>query len=86
MVYSDLYRNDFKFKKFHLHTKIVLVTSLILIGLSALSFYYMENKIPNWSEILNSSCDDYFYFTIGDVDNSIDKSEILINLPVAANF
>lgn len=41
--------------------------------------YYMENKIPDWNEILKNSTDDYFYFTIGDVDNSIDKSKIKIN-------
>ena len=41
--------------------------------------YYMENKIPNWDEILKNASDDYFYFTIGDVDNSIDKSKIKIN-------
>lgn len=41
--------------------------------------YYMENKIPDWNEILKNSSDDYFYFTIGDIDNSIDKSKIKIN-------
>ncbi len=41
--------------------------------------YYMENKTPDWNEILKNSTDDYFYFTIGDVDNSIDKSKIKIN-------
>ena len=30
-------------------------------------------------EILKNASDDYFYFTIGDVDNSIDKSKIKIN-------
>ena len=41
--------------------------------------YYMENKIPNWDELLKNSSDDYFYFTIGDVDNSLDKSKIKVN-------
>lgn len=41
--------------------------------------YYMESKVPDWNEILKNSTDDYFYFTIGDVDNSIDKSKIKIN-------
>ena len=38
--------------------------------------YFEEKKKPNWNEILKSTNDDYFYFTIGDVDNSIKKDEI----------
>lgn len=38
--------------------------------------YFEEKKKPDWDEILKSTNDDYFYFTIGDVDNSIKKDEI----------
>lgn len=38
--------------------------------------YFMENKKPNWDEILNSANDDYFYFTIGDIPSDIDKAKI----------
>ena len=38
--------------------------------------YFMENKKPNWDEILNVSNDDYYYFTIGDIPNSIKKENI----------
>ena len=38
--------------------------------------YFEEKKKPNWDKILKSTNDDYFYFTIGDVDNSIKKDEI----------
>lgn len=46
IVYSDIYNNRFKVKKFHLHTKIVLVTTFLLIALSSLSFYYLEGSNP----------------------------------------
>ena len=38
--------------------------------------YFEEKKKPDWDKILKSTNDDYFYFTIGDVDNSIKKDEI----------
>ena len=38
--------------------------------------YFKEKKKPDWDKILKSTNDDYFYFTIGDVDNSIKKDEI----------
>lgn len=46
VVYSDVYNNKFKFKKYHLHTKIVLVTTLFLISLSTISFFYLEGSNP----------------------------------------
>lgn len=38
--------------------------------------YFLENKVPDWDEILKNSSDDYFYFTIGDIPPSIDKAKI----------
>ena len=38
--------------------------------------YFMENKKPNWDDILKNANDDYFYFTIGDVPSNIDKNSI----------
>ncbi len=39
--------------------------------------YFMNNKKPNWEEILNKSSDDYFYFTIGDIPTNVDKKDIV---------
>ena len=36
----------------------------------------MENKKPDWEEILKSKNNDYFYFTIGDIPSNIDKTFI----------
>lgn len=38
--------------------------------------YFMDNKKPNWKEILNKSSDDIFYFTIGEVPSLINKEQI----------
>jgi len=38
--------------------------------------YFMENKKPNWDEILNSTNDNYFYFTIGDIPANINRAQI----------
>lgn len=38
--------------------------------------YFMENKKPAWDEILKNASNDYFYFTIGDIPSSIDKTKI----------
>ena len=38
--------------------------------------YYFKNLKPNWSEILKNSTDDYFYFTIGDIPQDIDRKDI----------
>lgn len=38
--------------------------------------YFMENKIPDWDEILKNSPNDYFYFTIGDIPSDISKDKI----------
>ena len=38
--------------------------------------YFIQKKKPNWDEILESSSDEYFYFTIGDIPSYIDKKEI----------
>lgn len=46
IVYSDIYTNKFKFKKLHLHTKIVLLTTFLLIALSSISFFYLEGSNP----------------------------------------
>lgn len=43
VVWSDVLDNRFKFKKFQLHTKIVLVFSLILIVVPALLFFVFES-------------------------------------------
>lgn len=46
IVYSDVYNNKLNFRKYHLHTKIVLITTLILVVLSSLSFFYIEGNNP----------------------------------------
>ncbi len=38
--------------------------------------YFLNQLKPNWHEILKNSTDDYFYFTMGDIPSSIDKSKI----------
>lgn len=38
--------------------------------------YFMENKKPNWDEILKSKNNDYYYFTIGDIPSNINKKLI----------
>ena len=38
--------------------------------------YILNNKKPNWDEILNNADDFYYYFAIGEVPSSIDKNNI----------
>ena len=44
IVWSDIIDNKFRFKKFHLHTKIVLVFNLILIVIPSLLFLLFESN------------------------------------------
>lgn len=41
--------------------------------------YFFKNLKPDWENILNSKNDDYYYFTIGDVTNNIEKGNIKID-------
>lgn len=43
-VWADLLKNKFKFKKYRLHTKLVLVCTAVLIVGGALMFLVLENK------------------------------------------
>lgn len=38
--------------------------------------YYFKNLKPNWDEILKNSSDDYFYFTIGDIPQDVNREKI----------
>lgn len=42
-VWDDLYKNKFKLSQYKLHTKIVLISTLILVVFGTASFYLMEN-------------------------------------------
>lgn len=44
IVWDDVYQNKLKFKKYKLHTKIVLCTTGFLISFGALLFYILESK------------------------------------------
>lgn len=46
IVWSDMIANRFRPKKFSLHTKVALYSSLILIGVSALIFFLLEKDNP----------------------------------------
>lgn len=43
IVWADLHKNKFKFKKYRLHTKMVLVTSLSLVFGGAVLYFIFEN-------------------------------------------
>ena len=49
IVWSDLLEHTYHFKKYRLHTKIVLITTLILIFGGALLFYILK-KILSWQD------------------------------------
>lgn len=38
--------------------------------------YFLNQKAPNWDEIIKNAPDDIFYFTIGDIPSNIKKEEI----------
>ncbi len=44
LVWSDVLKNKFRFKKYRLHTKIVIVSSLILVFGGALLFFALEGN------------------------------------------
>lgn len=44
IVWADLKKNKLCFKKYHLHTKMVLVTSIALVFVGAIIFYLLENN------------------------------------------
>lgn len=59
VVWKDIWENKFAFRKYSLHTKIVLITSAILILLGAIMFLALENNnslgnMPLSSKITNS--------------------------------
>ena len=47
VVFSDLIKNKFKFKKLHLHTKFVLVTTFLLLSISTIAFFFIEGNNPD---------------------------------------
>ncbi|ABR49439.1 potassium uptake protein, TrkH family [Alkaliphilus metalliredigens QYMF] len=44
IVWEDIYKNKYKFKKYQLHSKIVLFTTALLIFGSAIAFYVFERN------------------------------------------
>lgn len=44
IVWEDIWKNKHKFKKYKLHSKIVLSTTILLILLSTIGFYIMEKN------------------------------------------
>lgn len=50
-VWDDLLRHKFKFKKYRLQTKIVLVTTAILLIIPMLYFFFYEFAQPQWSDM-----------------------------------
>lgn len=38
--------------------------------------YFLNQKTPNWDEIIKNASDDIFYFTIGDIPSNIKKEDI----------
>lgn len=42
IVWEDIYKHKYKFKKYQLHSKIVLCTTFLLIVCSVIIFYFME--------------------------------------------
>lgn len=43
-VWDDIYKHKYDFKKYQLHTKIVLVVTTLLTILGAISFYFLEKE------------------------------------------
>lgn len=46
VVIADIIKNKFKFSKYHLHTKIVLTTTFLLLSLSGIAFFFLEGNNP----------------------------------------
>ena len=44
-------------------------------GINVYEAYFNQTK-PNWDEILSKKDDDFYYFTIADIPNNIDRSKI----------
>ncbi|SES63710.1 trk system potassium uptake protein TrkH [Natronincola peptidivorans] len=44
LVWEDIYKNKAKFKKYHLHSKIVLLATMVLIFSAAIGFYVLERN------------------------------------------
>lgn len=47
VVWRDIFHNKFNFRKYSLHSKIVLISTLILILYGTLLLYFFENDNPN---------------------------------------
>lgn len=50
-VWDDLIKHKFKFKKYRLQTKVVLVTTTCLIVIPALYFFFYELNQPEWNQM-----------------------------------
>lgn len=44
IVWNDIYIHKFKFRNYQLHSKIVLITTLLLIFIPAVSFFFLESN------------------------------------------
>lgn len=59
IVWDDIYRRKAKFKRYSLHTKLTIVTSLILLILGTILFLILEwnktlDNMPLWQKLLNA--------------------------------
>ncbi|MBE6562400.1 MAG: Trk family potassium uptake protein [Ruminococcaceae bacterium] len=64
-VWDDLRKNKFRFKKYKLHSKLVLTVSLILTVGGALLFFIFEKGLPVGTRILNAFFDSVTARTAG---------------------
>ncbi len=50
-VWKDIQTNGLKFRQYRLHTKLVLVTSLCLVVIPTLFFFFVEFSRPEWASM-----------------------------------
>lgn len=73
-VWDDVRRNKLRFKKYKLHTKLVLTVSVILTFGGALLFFIFESGLPLGSRVLNSLFDSVTARTAG--FNTVDTASL----------
>lgn len=53
-TWEDIKTNQFHFKRYRMQSKVILTTSLVLILLPALYFYFVEFSMERWKELSTS--------------------------------
>ena len=81
IVWADISDNKFNWKKFQLHTRVALIASVLLIGISSLLFFLFEKTIMK-----NMSAGEAFLAFFSTISRTVDLSQRAASLSESSSL